>query len=44
MDQVSEGGLESGRARIFPYSALEYAGGEKSPNRGFHASVVAGTL
>ena len=41
---VSEGGLEPGNPRVFPGSALEYAGGEKSPVRGFHAAMVAGAL
>jgi hypothetical protein len=39
---VSEG-LEHAKSRIFPDSALEYAGGEKSPVRGFHALMLAGT-
>ena len=39
---VSEGGLESGKARIFPILRLSTQAGEKSPVRGFHAAMVAG--
>jgi hypothetical protein len=36
------GGLEPPWTRIFPDSALEYAGGGEIPDRGFHAALVAG--
>jgi hypothetical protein len=40
---VSEGGLEPRSSRVFPDSALEYAGRGEIPCSGVHANMLAGT-